>query len=512
MAEVVLSAKNITKEYPGTRALDNVSFDIEKGKVNVLIGENGAGKSTLMKIIAGIEMPTSGQIFMDGKEQHFRNTTDAQKVGISIIHQELSLFPDLNVYQNMFMNNEHTKAGIFLDNAKHRELAEAVLNRLNYPIDVSTRVRDLRVGQQQMIEIARNLTQENLRILIMDEPTSSLSAQEVESLFGIINGLKEQGIAIVYISHRLEEIMRIGDNVTIFRNGKLVAHEEIADTSIPQIVTHMTGKAKDYTRKVSTIDYSTVENELEVEHLYLPKSGGGYLLDDVNFTLKKGEVLGIYGLLGAGRTEIFECLLGLRPENRGTIKVEGKTIRPKNISSQIDQGFALVPEDRQREGLVQALEIGRNISLSVLNRLSRLSFINLKKEQDAVNSQIKDIHIKVADRKLPILSLSGGNQQKVVIGKGLLTEPKIFLLDEPSRGIDIGAKTEVFEIIGNLARQGLSCIVVSSELKEIVSIADRIIVLSNGKVTGEFVGDEITNDNLVLASYKGHHDAKKADK
>lgn len=487
MAEIVLSARGITKEYPGTKALDNVDFDIEKGKVNVLIGENGAGKSTLMKVIAGIESPTSGKIYMDGKEIVLKNTVDAKKHGIGIIHQELSLFPNLKVYQNIFMNDERTKGGIFLNNKAYKEEAERILERLEYPVDVDMQVSDLRVGQQQMIEIARNLAEEHLKILIMDEPTSSLSEMEVEALFRVMRDLLKQGTAIVYISHRLEEIMKIGDNVTIFRNGRLVARSEVKDTSIPQIVRHMTGKEKDFTRTDRKLD------------------GGGYLLNHVNFKLKRGEVLGIYGLMGAGRTEIFECLMGLRPEHTGTVKLEGKPIRIKSIRSQIDKGFALVPEDRQREGLVQALNIGRNISLSVLNRLKKLCFVDLGREKKEVEKEIDELRIKVADRGLPILSLSGGNQQKCVIGKGLLTDPKILLLDEPSRGIDIGAKTEVFEIIQRLAEEGLSCIVVSSELKEILAVADRIVVLSNGIVTGEFTGDEITNDNLVLASYKGHH-------
>ncbi len=505
MAEIVLSARGITKEYPGTKALDNVDFDIEKGKVNVLIGENGAGKSTLMKVIAGIESPTSGKIYMDGKEIVLKNTVDAKKHGIGIIHQELSLFPNLKVYQNIFMNDERTKGDIFLNNKAYKEEAERILERLEYPVDVDMQVSDLRVGQQQMIEIARNLAEEHLKILIMDEPTSSLSEMEVEALFRVMRDLLRQGTAIVYISHRLEEIMKIGDNVTIFRNGRLVARSEVKDTSIPQIVRHMTGKEKDFTRTDRKLDYDTLEDIMEVEDLTLPKKGGGYLLNHVNFKLKRGEVLGIYGLMGAGRTEIFECLMGLRPEHTGTVKLEGKPIRIKSIRSQIDKGFALVPEDRQREGLVQALNIGRNISLSVLNRLKKLCFVDLGREKKEVEKEIDELRIKVADRGLPILSLSGGNQQKCVIGKGLLTDPKILLLDEPSRGIDIGAKTEVFEIIQRLAEEGLSCIVVSSELKEILAVADRIVVLSNGIVTGEFTGDEITNDNLVLASYKGHH-------
>lgn len=505
MNEILLSAKHICKNYPGTKALDDVNFDIVKGKVNVLIGENGAGKSTLMRIIAGIEQPSSGELYMGGEKVLFKNTMDARNRGIAIIHQELSLFQNLNVYQNIFMNNEKTKGKIILDNKRHIELAEKVLQRLNYAIKPDTKVSDLRVGQQQMIEIAKNLAQDDVKILIMDEPTSSLSNQEVQALFKIMKDLLAEGIAIVYISHRLEEIMQIGDNVTIFRNGKLVAHEEVANTDIPQIVSFMTGKAKDYIKKVSKIDYSAAETILEVENLSLPKTGGGYLLDNVSFQLKKGEVLGIYGLMGSGRTEVFECLMGLRPEHTGKVKLDGKEIEIKNIAGQISKGFALVPEDRQLEGLVQTMDIGRNTSLSILDKIKKLFFINLNKEEELVAKEIENLHIKVADRKLPILSLSGGNQQKVVIGKGLLTDPKILLLDEPSRGIDIGAKTEVFEIIQRLSDEGLSCIVVSSELKEILSVSDRIIVLSNGNVTGEFLGDEITNDNLVLASYKGHH-------
>jgi ABC-type sugar transport system, ATPase component len=506
MAEIVLSAKNITKEYPGTRALDDVSFAIEKGKVNVLIGENGAGKSTLMKIVAGIEQPTSGTLVMDGEEFVMGGTNEARRHGIAIIHQELSLFPNLNVYQNLFMNNERTRFGIALDNKKHRREAEKVLDRLNYPIPVDTLVKDLRVGQQQMVEVARNLIQDNLRILIMDEPTSSLSAQEVEALFGIMRELLARGISIVYISHRLEEIMRIGDNVTILRNGRKVAHEQIQDIDVPRIVRYMTGKEKDYTRHSCKVDYQTPDI-LTVKGLSLPKSGGGYLLNDVSFGLKKGEILGVYGLLGSGRTEIFECLMGIRPEHTGEVLLEGDPIAVKNVAGQIRRGLALVPEDRQREGLVRTLDIRRNLSLSVLTRLRKGPFLDFVRENRAVDEQIDAIQIKVADKALPILSLSGGNQQKVVIGKGLLTEPRIFLLDEPSRGIDIGAKTEVFEIIRRYAENGLSSIVISSELNEIIAIADRILVLSNGKLTGEFSGADITEENLVLASYKGHHSA-----
>lgn len=504
MSNICLRAEHIDKIYPGTKALDDVSFDVEVGKVNVLIGENGAGKSTLMKIIAGIEQPSAGKMFMGSQEVKFKNTSEARTNGIGIIHQELSLFPNLAVYQNMFMGHEVTKGGK-VDNKTHVEETTRILEKLEYPIDPYTVVGDLRVGQQQMIEIARNLVQDNLKILIMDEPTSSLSESEVEVLFKIMRELTAQEISIVYISHRLEEIMRIGDNVTIFRDGKWVAHAEVKDIDVPWIVKNMVGSDKGYQRKERNINWDKQNTILEVKNLTLPKTGGGYLLEDVDFKLKKGEILGIYGLLGAGRTEVFECIMGLRPEHTGEIFFEGEKLQINHISKQIEKGFALVPEDRQREGLVQTMSIGKNISLSSLKNYVKGGFIDKKLESKKIEEQIKDIHIKVADKNLPILSLSGGNQQKVVIGKGILTDPKILLLDEPSRGIDIGAKTEVFDIINQYAQRGLSIIVISSELKEIVAIANRVMVLSNGKKTGEFKEEEITEDSLVLASYKGHH-------
>ena len=403
------------------------------------------------------------------------------------------------------MANEKTKSKFILDNKKHIELADKVLQRLEYEIDVNTVVGDLRVGQQQMIEIARNLIQDDLKILIMDEPTSSLSEQEVEVLFNIIRELKAAGISIVYISHRLEELMRIGDFVTILRDGKIVSEAETKDIDVPWIVKNMVGKEKTYTKRDRNIDWSKKEVVLDIKNLKLPKAGGGYLLDNISFKLKKGEIFGIYGLMGSGRTEIFECLMGLHPEHTGTVELNGEKVNINNISEQIDRGFVLVPEDRQKEGLVQTMSIGKNISLSSLKKYVKRGFVDNKKENENIEAQIKDINIKVANKDLPILSLSGGNQQKVVIGKGILTNPKILLLDEPSRGIDIGAKTEVFDIINQYAERGISILVVSSELKEIMAIADRVMVLSNGIKTDEFVGDEITEDNLVLSSYKGHN-------
>lgn len=439
---------------------------------------------------------------MDGEEVFFKDTNAARAKGIGIIHQELSLFPNLSVYQNIFMCHEEKK-GLFLNNKKHIEGAKKILKRLEHEISPDTLVGDLRVGQQQMVEIARNLIQDDLRVLIMDEPTSSLSAAEVDVLFKIMRELIEQGISIVYISHRLEEIMQIGDHVTILRDGKYVADADICDIELSWIVENMVGKNTQYHRFERSIDLNKAEKILEVKNLKLPKKGGGWLLDDVNIYLKKGEVLGIYGLLGAGRSELFECLMGLHPEHTGEVVFNGEPMKVGDVSDQIQKGFALIPEDRQSQGLIQPMDICKNTSIASMQNYRAGIFHSVKKEEKCVDEQIRDLHIKVADKHLPILSLSGGNQQKVVIAKGLLTHPEVLLLDEPSRGIDIGAKTEVFEIIHELSESGLSIIVISSELKEIMAIADRIYILSNGKLTGELSGNEITEDNLVYASYAG---------
>ena len=496
-SNVCFSARNIKKVYPGTIALDNVDFQIEKGKVNVLVGENGAGKSTLMKIIAGIEKPTEGELFFMDKSCSFKDTIEASEMGIGIIHQELSLFPNMTVVQNIFVGREKTKGNVVVDKKTQKEIAIKALSQLKYPIDPNSLVSSLRVGAQQIVEIARNVAKENLEILIMDEPTSSLSEAEVTVLFDVINDLKSKGIAIIYISHRLEEIMKIGDNITVLRDGKIVANALVSDISVDWIVEQMVG-GKVFVPEKSKVSISD-EEVLKVEKLCLFRNGRD-VLKDVSFGLRKGEILGIYGLLGAGRTEIFEALMGVCPPDSGSIFIKGKQEQIKDVPTQIKSGFALIPEDRQREGLIQTLNIKKNLTLSSLQNYVKGISISKKLENDASDKMIREAGVKTSNKELPILSLSGGNQQKVVIGKGLLTAPEILLLDEPARGIDVGAKAEVFGIIEDLARKGMSIIVISSELKEIVVIADRIIVLASGVVTGELAGDEINEQTLVALS------------
>ncbi len=495
--DICLEVKDITKIYPGTMALKGVDFSVEKGKVNVLVGENGAGKSTLMKIIAGIEQPTSGEIIFKKNKVSFKNSTEAANLGIGIIHQELSLFPNMTVMQNLFIGREE-KSNLFTVNKKSQiEKTKKVLKQLNQSINPNEMIANLRVGKQQIVEIARNVAKEGLEILIMDEPTSSLSVAEVKILFSVIEDLKAKGIGIVYISHRLEELMQIGDNITVLRDGNIVANSKIKDITLDWIVEKMTGLEASNQKKPH--DFSSKEEVLKVENLSLYRNGR-YIFKDISFSLKKGEILGIYGLLGAGRTEVFEALMGVNLADSGTTWLNGKNMSIKDVATQIKNGFAYVPEDRQREGLIQTLNIKKNLTLSSLLKYVKHIAINKSLENNSADSMIKQLDIKVSNKELPILSLSGGNQQKVVIGKGMLTSPKIYLLDEPSRGIDIGAKYEVYNIIRKLAKSGISVIVISSELKEIIAIANRILVLSNGVLKGNVTGEEINEQNLVALS------------
>jgi len=499
--DICLTTEGITKIYPGTVALDNVDFNVYRGKVNALVGENGAGKSTLMKIIAGVEQPNTGMIFLNGERVRFQNAREAAARGIGIIHQELNLFLNLTVAQNLFMAKENLKHGFILDRDTHYQKAKNILERLKQSIDPDTRVGNLRAGQQQIVEIAKTVLQQNLHVLIMDEPTSSLSSSEVEVLFGIIDELKKTGISIIYISHRLEEIMQIGDYVTVLRDGQKIEEARIEEIDTSWIIKKMLGHEM---LQVDMNHQAKEEEVLRVESLTLPRPEGGFAVDHVSFSLKKGEVLGVYGLLGAGRTELMEILIGLHPEVENHIYIEGEKYQINSVSEQIKNGLALIPENRQTEGLVPILSTKKNITLSSLEKYTRASCLINEYLDQAVCKMIDELGIKVADPELLVDSLSGGNQQKVVIGKAVLTLPKVLLLDEPTRGIDVGAKEDVYKIIDQLADQGLGIIFVTSELKEILAVADRVIVMSKGKVTGEFQGEEITKEALVAASSVGH--------
>ncbi|MBN2444018.1 MAG: sugar ABC transporter ATP-binding protein [Spirochaetales bacterium] len=505
-SEIILKTVNINKFYPGTHALRKVSFNVYKGKVNVLVGENGAGKSTLMKVIAGIEQPSSGRIIFKNEEVQLKSPIDASKKGIGIIHQELNLFPNMNVAENIFMTRELVKNGQ-IDHKAQENITRELMKRLEHDINPKTLVSNLRIGQQQIVEIAKVLSRE-MEILIMDEPTSALSNEEVAVLFKIIEELKTQNVSIIYISHRLEELIQIGDHITVLKDGELKAESSMEHINIPWIISKMVGhESFETNRKV----HKSISDEivLDVKDLSLPKLGGGYLLDNVSFSLKKGEILGMYGLRGAGRTELLECLFGVHPDASGTIAIEGKIVESKFIDNRINSGISLIPEDRQREGLFQNLSIAKNMTMASIRKYTSFIHINSKDEEEDIQKQVKDMSIKLSQINHLISSLSGGNQQKVIIGKSLLTGPKVLLMDEPTRGIDVSAKADIFKIVDKLASEGKGIILVASELKEILAISDRIIVLSKGKITGEFKRKEATEEALVSASAVGHEIAHK---
>jgi erythritol transport system ATP-binding protein len=499
--EVVLRTNRVTKVYPGTTALYNVSFNVYRGKVNALVGENGAGKSTLMKILAGVEDATEGEIVIDEKHRVFKSALDAMDAGIGIIYQELDLCPNMSVVDNVFLAREVLSHG-HVDEAFQIERTRELLLQLEHDIDPESIVGDLRVGDQQVVAIVKALAQD-VRILIMDEPTSSLTTHEVEILFRVIRELQAQGISIVYISHRLEEILSIGNRITVLRDGHLVAEDDVQKISVRWIVEKMIGRKQSslFTRT----SFKTGETLLHVENMTLPKASGGFLVDHVSFELHRGEVLGLYGLMGAGRSDLLECLVGVRPLATGRIVLDGRELKAKDVTTRISAGIVLVPEDRKSDGFVHTLSVAHNMILASLQKyLDRFRLFLLKtKEAGAVEKMIKRLAIRVADPNQVITSLSGGNQQKVVIAKGLLTDPRVLLLDEPSRGVDVGAKSEIFEIIDNLAAQGYGVLYVSSELKEVMDMSDRILVMAKGRITGEFSREEATEEKLVNASTDG---------
>ena len=505
--DVIIRLEDVSKVYSGTVALKNASFDVRRGAVNVLVGENGAGKSTMMKIIAGVEKPTSGRILLDGENVSFGSSGDAVARGIGMVFQELNLFGNLSVAENIFATREVTNKLGKIDHAEQQRRAGAFLDRLQAGIRPDMMVEDLMIGQQQLVEIAKAVSLD-ARVLIMDEPTSALSAAEVEILFKVIADLKAQGVAIVYISHRLEELIRIGDYITVLRDGRITGQEEMRNVDTQWIVRQMIGSdAKDFAK---ADDHKPGAEVFRAEDISLPRATGGLAVDHVSLSVRAGEILGIYGLMGAGRSELFDCIMGRHGHSTGKIYLDGKPVRERDTAGRIRRGLALIPEDRQREGLVTILSVASNLTMSSLKKFARLFHIDGKAEREAVRGMVRELSIKVADPDNEVSSLSGGNQQKVVIGKALLTGPKVLLMDEPSRGIDVGAKADVFRTMRKLSREGIGILFATSDLDEVMALSDRIAVMSNGKLTGMFERAEATEAAIVSASAQGHGPAGKA--
>jgi erythritol transport system ATP-binding protein len=492
-----LQARGIRKVYDATVALAGVDFDVTPGQVQVLVGENGAGKSTLMKILAGIEAPSAGRLLLGGSEVRLHSSREAAAHGIGIIHQELNLCPNLSVQENLFLGRERTRRGR-VDAAREARIAREILGRLEHPIDPRTLVADLSLGQQQVVEIAKALV-DDVRVLIMDEPTSALSAPEVDVLFRVIGELTARGVGIVYISHRLDELVAIGDAVTVLRDGRVVGRAPVRQIDVAWIVESMVGRASGlFEREPHPIGGEL----LQVESL--STAGNGHAaLEAVSFSLRAGEILGIYGLLGAGRTELVEALAGVRPVTAGRIRLGGASVEGESLARRIARGLVLVPEDRQREGVVPTLSVGHNLALASVSRRARAGRIRAAEERSVLQAEVERLHVKTPSLEDPITALSGGNQQKVVIGRALLTRPRVLLLDEPARGIDVAAKAEIFGLMGALAREGLGIVFVSSEVKEVLALSDRVLALSRGRITAELRREEATAEALFGASGGG---------
>lgn len=487
----ILELEGIVKEFSSVRVLDRVSMSIRQGEIMGLIGENGAGKSTLIKIVTGIYQKTEGTVRLDGKQVNIPDYITAKGLGIGIVPQEFNLINYLTVYENIFLGNERNR-GIFLDKSAMRGEARAQLAALKMPLDVDKAVSDLSVAEKQMVEIAKAMVLD-ARILIFDEPTTTLTAVEVQHLFALMRKLKEQGVTMIFISHKLGEVLSICDRVTVLRDGILVSVDPVADLDTTIMARKMVGR--DFSQVFpEKVDSSGKPPILEVENLSCP-----VLLKDVSFTLRKGEILGFAGLVGAGRTETMEAVMGLRKIEGGTIRLDGKEVRIHHPREAVDHGLAYISEDRQGKGIVMDYDIPKNISLiSLKEKYKKRGLIDKAKETAASEHYIKEFNIVAASKRAALRFFSGGNQQKVYLARWMDTKPRILILDEPTRGIDINAKREIYEFIHRLAEDGISCIIISSEMEEVIGMCDRVYVMREGRIAGCLVKEQVTEENIVF--------------
>lgn len=481
--------KNISKAFPGVKALNNVSISIEKGEVLALMGENGAGKSTLIKILAGAYKMDSGEIYCEEKKVQINDRNDSTKLGISIIFQELNLFSNLSVAENIFVNREFRKAGFIYDREKANREASVLLEKVGLSCSPDTKLVDLTISQRQMVEIAKALSSD-AKLIIMDEPTSSLTDNEVDKLFEIINNLKESGVSILFVSHKINEVKRIADRVHVLRDGEYIAtllKEEITEEAI---IKAMVGRNLE---NIFDKQYAEIgETALEVKNLYTKN-----FLKNISFSVRKGEIVGFAGLVGAGRSEVMRAVFGLDAITGGEILVNGKPVRIKSPADAIKLGMGFVPEDRKNEGLFLRMSVMKNSSIVMMNKVSKHGVINSAQEYETTRSYVEKLNIKTPNMEKEVMELSGGNQQKVVVAKWLSNEPQILIVDEPTRGIDVGAKKEIHNLISNLAKSGVAIIMISSEMPEILGMCDRIYVMHEGRIKSELSRGEATQEKII---------------
>ncbi|SDI82956.1 ribose ABC transporter ATP-binding protein [Paraburkholderia steynii] len=488
--------QGIGKAFGPVRVLEDVDFHISAGEIHALMGENGAGKSTLMKILCGVYQADAGKILIDGRAAQIRNTVEAEHAGIAIIHQELNLIPQLTVMENLFLGREPSRFGI-VDNAKMRREARKWLDMVGArDIDPQTEAGQLSIGRQQLVEIAKALSLD-ARVVVMDEPTAALTNREIDTLFEIMLSLKARGVAIVYVSHRMEEIFRICDKISVLRDGHFVGERAIRDTNFDEIVRLMVGR--ELGERFPKRQHKPGAVRLQVKGL---ADHGN--ISNISFDVRAGEVLGIAGLMGAGRSEILRTLFGANRKTAGTVTLDGKPLEVRDASSAIAAGIGFVTEDRKGQGLVLGMSVRENATLVHLESYARLGFVDSKAERQAVDGLIEQLRVRTRDAELDVKSLSGGNQQKVVFAKWLARPPKVLLLDEPTRGVDVGGKAEIYTIINQLAERGVAIVMVSSELPEVLAMSDRILVMHQGRQSGLFDAEGATQELIMTAAAGGN--------
>ncbi len=490
MRDLFLSMKNISKRYTGVQALDSVDFEIERGEIHCLVGENGSGKSTLIKIISGVEQPDDGaQIEIDGQIQHHLQSIDSIRKGIEVIYQDLSLFSNLTVSENIALSQTIASDSRFINWHTVRQIAESAMQRIEVRIPLDELVSDLSVADQQLVAICRALTSD-VKLLILDEPTTALTRKEIEALFRVITDLQSKGIATLFVSHKLDEVLQIAQRVTVLRDGKKIGVFPSGELSSEKLTFLMTGKKLDY----SQFEYSADAVQPLLEVVGLSKSGN---FKDINFTLLPGEIVGITGLLGSGRTELAQCFFGMMQPDSGEIRIRGESVRIGSVQKAIDLGIGYVPENRLLQGLVMEQSVGKNVVITIIEKiLGALRLIDPKKKQESVRHWIEELSIRIPSVDSPVQTLSGGNQQRVVVAKWIATDPKILILDGPTVGIDVAAKSSIHEIIRKLAREGIGIIIISDEVAEVFHNCNRILVMHKGRLVEEFQADE-TNEEEV---------------